>query len=316
MPPQYAAKPTSGPFFKTAAAFCAELAPISYAIEPMIRKATLYTATAKTGSGKTAFAVVATLAVATGRSDILGLEVEQGRVVYCSFENPDDVRMRLLVAAHIYGIDLNELGDEIIVRDARLPPEILIEQLAADAEMRGPFTFVVIDTFAAAFDCKDINSNVDAGEFTRRLRPLTRLPGAPAVIVLAHPVKNASADNLVPYGGGAILNEVDGNLTLSKNSETGIVTFHWQGKLRGIDFQPRPFHLLIKSCPAIVDNHGKEVLLPVLMPAIKSSQTDREGEEARCDRLLLAAIEAEPNVTQKRLGHLTLLEDDMNEKKN
>jgi len=32
--------------------------------------------------------------------------------------------------------------------------------------------------------------------------------------VSAHPIKNASENALVPYGSGAILNEVDGNLTL------------------------------------------------------------------------------------------------------
>jgi hypothetical protein len=36
---------------------------------------------------------------------------------------------------------------------------------------------------------------------------------------------------VVPYGSGAILNEIDGNLTLWKKRETGVVSLHWQGKL-------------------------------------------------------------------------------------
>ena len=42
-----------------------------------------------------------------------------------------------------------------------------------------------------------------AGDFMRRLRPATQIEGLPAVLVAAHPVKNAADDNLVPYGSGA-----------------------------------------------------------------------------------------------------------------
>jgi hypothetical protein len=75
----------------------------------------------------------------------------------------------------------------------------------------------------------------------RRLRPLTKIGGLPTVVVAAHPIKNAAEDNLLPYGSGAILNEVDGNLTLWKQPATGFVSLHWQGKLRGIDFEPVMF---------------------------------------------------------------------------
>ena len=69
----------------------------------------------------------------------------------------------------------------------------------------GPFSLIIGDTLQALFDGNDINDNVQAGEFMRRRRPLTQIKGNPAVIVAAHPVKNAAADNLIPYGGGAIL---------------------------------------------------------------------------------------------------------------
>jgi RecA-family ATPase len=66
--------------FKTARDFCAEFVPPSYAIEPFVRSGSLYTVTAKTGAGKTAFLITTALAVATGRHDILGREVTKGRV--------------------------------------------------------------------------------------------------------------------------------------------------------------------------------------------------------------------------------------------
>src|SRR5262245_62015671 len=43
---------------------------------------------------------------------------------------------------------------------------------------------------------------------------------AHVTLVAAHPIKNAPEDNLLPYGSDAILNEVDGNLTLWKNPNT------------------------------------------------------------------------------------------------
>ena len=145
-----------------------------------------------------------------------------------AFENPDDVRMKIMVAAYLLNIDLNEIGDRLVILDMRRKPEDIIVELERLARIE-PFTFIAIDTLAAIFDGKDINDNVQGGDFMRRLRPLTQIGGRPAVVVSAHPVKNASEENLVPYGGGAILNEIDGNLTLWKRPDTGMVSLHWQG---------------------------------------------------------------------------------------
>ena len=51
-----------------------------------------------------------------------------------------------------------------------------------------------------------------------------------------HPTKNPDMDNLLPRGGGAFLNEMDGNLVAIKNNS--VVTVHWHGKFRGPDFAP------------------------------------------------------------------------------
>src|ERR1700692_1714620 len=67
---------------KTAAEFCAEYVPLDYAVEGIVRTASLYCVTAPTGAGKTAFNVASALAVATGRTDILGRDVVHGRVAY------------------------------------------------------------------------------------------------------------------------------------------------------------------------------------------------------------------------------------------
>ena len=281
------------PAFKTVGAFVQEYRPLAYIIEPIVRTSSVYTLTAKTGAGKTALSVIAALAVVTGRRDILGMDVEQGRIAYLAFENPDDVRMRLMVAAHLLNVDLAELRRRFVILDARASPEVIALELRILAERDGPFALVVLDTFAAAFDGRDINDNVAAGEFVRRLRPLSQLPGSPAVLIPAHPTKNANDDNLVPYGGGAILNEVDGNLTLTKR-EMGNTVLHWQGKFRGLEFQPISFRFEIVSSPDVIDNRSREVLLPVLRPTTPEDVEHRQQQDADVDRAILRCLSADP----------------------
>jgi hypothetical protein len=187
--------------FKSVAAFCAGYTPLSYTVEGIVRSASLYTTTAKTGAGKTGLNVVLALAVVTGRENILGREVTKGRVAYLAFENPDDVRMRIMIACFLLNIDLREIGYRLVILDTRQKPEEILAELRRLAQTE-PFTLVVVDTLAAFFDGKDINDNVQGGEFMRRLRPFTQIPGLPSVMVSAHPIKNASEDSLLPYGGG------------------------------------------------------------------------------------------------------------------
>jgi uncharacterized membrane protein len=283
--------------FKSAAAFAAEYVPLRYTIEPIIRSASIYTETARTGAGKTAFNVVAALAVATGRQDVLNREVVKGRVAYLACENPDDIRMRFKIAAYLLGIDLDEIGDRLLILDVRVKPEAVHAELKRLAEQE-PFALVIIDTLAAFFDGDNINDAVQGGQFMRRLRPLTQIAGLPSVLVAAHPVKNASEEALVPYGSGAILNEVDGNLTLWKKPETGIVLLHWQGKLRGLEFEPVPFRFEVMGCPDILDAKGREVQLPTLRPASEQAAEDRQQAELDGDYSLLRAMLANPGAPQ------------------
>ncbi|MFO1125105.1 MAG: AAA family ATPase [Methylocystis sp.] len=289
--------PVAPLIFKTAATFAGEYVPLAYTIEPFLRSSSLYALTARTGAGKTGFLVVAMLAVATGRADILGREVTQGRVAYLACENPDDIRMRLMIAAYLLNIDLRSLGDNIVILDRREKPEAVHAALAKLAEEK-PFRLIIVDTLAAFFDGDNINDAVQGGQFMRRLRPLTQIAGQPSVIVAAHPVKNASEDNLVPYGSGAILNELDGNLTLWKKPDSGIVSLHWQGKLRGLEFEPAPFRFEVTGCPEILDAKGREVHLPTMRPASEESAENREQQETDGKRALLLEMISNPGASQ------------------
>jgi hypothetical protein len=289
---------------KTIAEFCKEYVPLAYLIEPWLRASTLYTLTAVTGHGKTGLLIIIALALVTGRADILGRkvgEVMRGRVAFLTFENPEDVRMRFIVAAYHFNIDLKPIGHDLKILDMRIKPEETIAMLEKDAVEHGPFVLDIVDTFAAFFDGDKINDPVQGGEFMRRMRPMTKTAGQPAVIVAAHPIKNAIEDNLIPYGTGAILNEIDGNLVLWK-SETGFARFHWQGKLRGIEFEPWLFRFEIVSSPDVVDAKGREIMLPVVKPADETEGEDRSSQEGEKDLALLLALIAMPDASQRELA--------------
>lgn len=286
------------PHFKTAAAFCAEYVPLAYAVDGIVRSGSIYTITARTGAGKTAFLIAVALAISSDRRDFLNIDIEPGRVAYIACENPDDIRMRLMISAFAKNIDLRSIGDQLVVLDARHKPEELLEELRQMA-VQDPFRMIVVDTLAAFFDGDDINNAVQGGEFMRRLRPLTRLPGLPSVLIAAHPVKNAAEDNLVPYGSGAILNEVDGNLTLWKEAGTASVTLHWSGKLRGLEFEPRSFRFGFLSCPDVVDVKGRQVQLPLLDPVTAVDIEQRQKVEVDASVALLHAMIDIPNGSQQ-----------------
>jgi hypothetical protein len=282
---------------KTAAAFCAEYVPLSYAIEPIVRSRSLYTLTAKTGAGKTALMVATALAVSTGSRDILSADVERGRVAYLAFENPDDVRMRLMIAAYLLNVNLGDLAGRLLILDVRTKPEDVFAKLASISQIEN-FSLILADTLAAWFDGKDINDNVQAGDFIRRVRPLTALPGNPSVLVAAHPTKGAGEEQIVPYGGGAILNEVDGNLTLWRRPDTGNVHLHWQGKLRGLEFKPRPFRFEIVGSPDILDSKGRQVQLPVIRPCAAADEEEKQTTEINRNAALLRAMRDNPRGKQ------------------
>jgi AAA domain len=135
--------------FKSASVFCAEYVPLSYTVEPIIRSSALYCLTAPTGAGKTAFKVITALAIATGRADILGREVGRGRVAYLACENPNDIRMRIMIAAYLLNIDIGEVDHRLVILDRREKPEDVHEELSRLARTE-PFAFILIDTLAAS----------------------------------------------------------------------------------------------------------------------------------------------------------------------
>lgn len=247
------------------------LKPLRYTIDGIVCRGRIYTLTGATNAGKTTWCTMAALAVATGRSELLNLGVEKGRVLYLAIENPDDTISRFAIAQKFYGISDKTLKDQLFIVKSRATPEGVLTELEKLAES-GRFSLVIVDTLAAFFDGTDMNDNVEGGNFIRRLRHLTTVLGKPAVVVPAHPTKGADKAKLSPYGGGAIINEVDGNLTLWRKDKIDLFcTLHRQTKFRGPDFSPVDFRFGRFSCDEVVDSKGQRVSIPILLPVAHKS---------------------------------------------
>ena len=134
--------------------------------------------------------MTAALAVATGRADILGLDVEKGRVAYLAIENPDDTVSRFAIAQRFHRIPDSVLLDRLFIVTTKATPESVFAALE-NLPQSGGFALVIVDTLAAYFDGTDMNDNVATGNFIRRLRALSTVLGNPAVVVPAHPIKGA-----------------------------------------------------------------------------------------------------------------------------
>jgi hypothetical protein len=191
-----------------AGTFMRSYAPISYTLGGILPSGYLYGLTAKQGSGKTAWKIAATIAVAMNRPDVIGCAVEPGRVAYVSIENPTDFKMKLAVNCYSHNVSYNEIEPRVAIIDGRDTPEQILEGLKLDAEENGPFQLVCFDTFQAGFAAAGagaFNDNEAVLNYVIRLRPLTMLPGSPSALVAFHPTKNAGEGELIPYGGRQIL---------------------------------------------------------------------------------------------------------------
>jgi hypothetical protein len=257
---------------KTSAEF-STFVPPDYLLDGLMVRGFLYSCTALTGGGKTAFAVLLAAYVALGRN-IGDIEVmTRCRALYFAGENPTDVKMRWLAQCGALALDPKEIDVRFVDRAVKFSEATARIKAEIGADEYG---LIIVDTSAAFLEGDDENNNKQLLDHAKRLRDLTKLPGSPAVFVCTHPVKNAAADNLLPRGGGAFLNEVDGNFTL-KNDD-GRLTLHWQGKIRGCDFEPKHLQLMPATDRRLVDSRGR--LMQTILAAPVSSEEARRGDDA------------------------------------
>ncbi|MGA7994102.1 MAG: AAA family ATPase, partial [Bradyrhizobium sp.] len=211
-----------------------------YLWDGILIKRFCYSLTAQTGAGKTAIAIRFAFHVARGEK-LCGRDVERGPVIYLAGENPDDVDMRWLGICHAEGVNPDDLDIHIIAGAGNIMEHAEQIKNTCRADNIRP-TAIIVDTAAAYFSGDDDNHNTQMGSYARQLRELCQLPGEPCIVILVHPTKGAKDfGEMVPRGGGAFLNEMDGNLGAVRDGATvGVQTV---GKFRGPEFTPLHFGL-------------------------------------------------------------------------
>lgn len=288
--PPVAANQNNVPRILSSAELVRGFVPPDYHLDGIAQKGFIYSMTAATGTGKTAVLLLIASLTAEG-GEMSGREVAKGRVVYFAGENPDDVTMRWIGMAHEMGFSLDDI-DVHFIKDRFNVPEALAA-IRSQIDDLGGADLVVVDTSAAYFQGTDENGNTELGKHARDLRMLTMLPGRPCVMVACHPTKNATADNLLPRGGGAFIAEMDGNLTLAKSD--GIVKMHWQGKHRGPDFEPLSIELKTITAPLLKDSRGRDIPTVMAKALTKGEAGSRAAASRRDEDDVLLRIDQNGN---------------------
>jgi AAA domain len=286
----------------SSAEFVAGFVPPDYLIVGWLQRRFVYSLTAATGDGKTAIALLITMLVAQGFK--LGkLSVKRGRVLYFAGENPDDVRMRWMATTQQFALTPEDIDNVHFVPGVFKFTEISerIHQEMAAREL----ALVIVDTSASYFETDDENNNMQALAHAKRLRELSRLPGGPTVLICCHPTKNA--ESLVPRGGGAFLNEVDGNLTCKRNDLA--VELHWCGKFRGPDFAPMFFQLKVVTHERLKDTEGNLIQTVVALSLSDEGMRDISERRRLDEDQVLLSIDESPRLSSRdraqQLGWLT-----------
>jgi hypothetical protein len=280
--------PATGKLIQTSTEFVAGFVSPDYLIDGIIIRGFLYSLTANTGGGKTAEALLFAAHVDKGKP-IGAREIAKGRVLYFAGENSTDVRMRWLATTHQFALEPEDFDVRFVDGGGKLSGVVprIRREVGTDE-----YSLIIIDTSAAYFDGDEENNNTQALAHAKRMRELTKLPGNPAVLACCHPVKNATEDNLLPRGGGAFLNEMDGNLTSRKNDL--FIEMHWQGKFRGPEFSPMTFQLKIVTHPRLVDSKGRLMPTVVAVPLSEEGQMEMAALQEKDEDQVLLAIADNP----------------------
>jgi AAA domain-containing protein len=254
--------------------------PPDYLIDGILQQRFLYSLTGQTGAGKTSVLLLMAAHIALGLQ-IGGHDVERGNVVYFAGENPDDIRARWILLCEALDVDPASMPVHFMSgATCDISRADICERINAETEKIGPISLLIIDTSAAYFRGDDENSNTQLGDYARVLRTFVELQGGPAVIVACHPAKGA-ADNLVPRGGGAFLNEVDGNLVVRKERDR-VVAIATYGKFRGPEFSPFHFELAPGQSDKLIDTKGRRVWSVFAKP-ISDNEIEVRTNAARDD---------------------------------
>jgi len=294
-----ASAPVSKLIAETGEAFVAGFKPPEYTIEGVLLRGYLYGITGKSNSGKTAIAVSLAACVGAGRPFGRHQSVV-GRVLYLAGENPEDIRLR--IKAYCVSMFLPEAFNNVTFVSRSFSISQHFAELMELSESVGGFDLVLVDGKTSFFTGDEENDNTQAYAQALELRSLTRLVGLPSVAVLCHPNRAVEgAEGLLPRGGSAFLNELDGNLTAWNSG--GVVSLS-QNKIRGADFEPVKIKLDVFVFPDIKTNFGTPITSVIAKPLdMNESELLEEQAESEENRLLML-VNSSPKSTLREWAGL------------
>lgn len=272
---------------QSSAEFVEGFKPPDYLIDGLLQRRYIYSMTAPTGTGKTCIALRIAAHVSLG-IELAGREVEKGSALYFAGENPDDVRTRWIKQCEDLGQSPDKMDVVFLPGTPPISNKDIRKRIDTEAADHGPFSLVIIDTSAAYFLGDDENSNAQLAAHARMLRSFVNLPGGPTILVTCHPIKSFDPSNLLPRGGGAFLNEVDGNLVCLKEPGSSVVTLDTHGKFRGPDFAPFSFKLVSGTSEKLKDTKGRHVETITAEPITQEDKSALEdiGRDRQNDLLV------------------------------
>jgi hypothetical protein len=251
-------------------ALLADLQPLNYSVQNLLAKGYVYSMTGVNNHGKTTLAMQLVSALTKGE-DFAGNKTIKGRVLWISGENTYDTLLKCKMYVDKGMLDMPNLTVKptplnIAWVDAFIKNENALSIL-------DPYSLVVIDSLQAHASGGNLVENKDAHIIIEALTKLKNLNGNPTILILCHPKKNPDKHDLVPYGGGSIMNAIDGNLTVWKEDDQ--IKLHHL-KLRQPNFKEMYFDLRIHEFEDFQDQWGKKTTSAFL----EYTDADKVSEKA------------------------------------
>ncbi|WP_165448364.1 AAA family ATPase [Rhizobium ruizarguesonis] len=278
--------------------FMERMQPPDYLISGLLLRGCTYTLTGPTGHGKTLVALVMAIRISRGEW-FCGRKCRKGPVAFFAAENPDNVRVQFYSLCAEMGIAPETV--DIRWHDGLFALDTAVAAVRSDLAEYPDLAFCVFDSLQAFFQGDDDNSNMAMLDIGLDFRDLTAAhPNRPVSLIVAHPIKNASKGNLLPRGGSAITNELDGNLTCW--AEDGIVELHNHGKFRGIPFDPIKLELAVIKPEGLLDARGDQMGCTVIRPLPEGRDSEISPQAGNREIAILEVIERSPDISQTSLA--------------